>query len=82
MKKMIIIYHNDNFIYRCILKYFLLNIPISQIDMVIDEYGNIHILSYDGILKKQCITKMKSELINNLSSIKVANQNSYQFEEN
>ena len=79
---MIIIYHNDNFIYRCILKYFLLNIPISQIDMVIDEYGNIHILSYDGILKKQCITKMKSELINNLSSIKVANQNSYQFEEN
>lgn len=82
MKKMIIIYHNDNFIYRCILKFFLLNIPISQIDMVIDEYGNIHILSYDGILKKQCITKMKSELINNLSSIKVANQNSYQFEEN
>lgn len=82
MKKMIIIYYNDNFIYRCILKYFLLNIPISQIDMVIDEYGNIHILSYDGILKKQCITKMKSELINNLSSIKVANQNSYQFEEN
>ena len=82
MKKMIIIYHNDNFIYRCIFKYFLLNIPISQIDMVIDEYGNIHILSYDGILKKQCITKMKSELINNLSSIKVANQNSYQFEEN
>ena len=50
--------------------------------MVIDEYGNINILSYDGILKKQCITKMKSELINNLSSIKVANQNSYQFEEN
>lgn len=82
MKKMIIIYHNDNFIYRCIFKYFLLNIPISQIDMVIDEYGNIHILSYDGILKKQCITKIKSELINNLSSIKVANQNSYQFEEN
>lgn len=82
MKKMIIIYHNDNFIYRCIFKYFLLNIPISQIDMVIDEYGNINILSYDGILKKQCITKMKSELINNLSSIKVANQNSYQFEEN
>ena len=79
---MIIIYHNDNFIYRCIFKYFLLNIPISQIDMVIDEYGNINILSYDGILKKQCITKMKSELINNLSSIKVANQNSYQFEEN
>ena len=75
MKKMIIIYHNDNFIYRCIFKYFLLNIPISQIDMVIDEYGNINILSYDGILKKQCITKMKSELINNLSSIKVANQN-------
>ena len=32
--------------------------------------------------KKQCITKMKSELINNLNSIKVANQNSYQFEEN
>lgn len=82
MKKRIIIYHNDDFIYRCIFKYFLLNIPISQIDMVIDEYGNIHILSYDGILKKQCITKMKSELINNLSSIKVANQNSYQFEEN
>ena len=82
MKKMIIIYHNDNFIYRCIFKYFLLNIPISQIDMVIDEYGNINILSYDGILKKQFITKMKSELINNLSSIKVANQNSYKFEEN
>lgn len=82
MKKRIIIYHNDDFIYRCIFKYFLLNIPISQLDMVIDEYGNIHILSYDGILKKQCITKMKSELINNLSSIKVANQNSYQFEEN
>lgn len=82
MKKRIIIYHNDNFIYRCIFKYFLLSIPISQIDMSIDENGNIHILSNNGILKKQCITKMKSELINNLSSIKVANQNSYQFEEN
>ena len=50
--------------------------------MSIDENGNIHILSNNGILKKQCITKMKSELINNLNSIKVANQNSYQFEEN
>lgn len=82
MKKRIIIYHNDDFIYRCIFKYFLLSIPISQIDMSIDENGNIHILSNNGILKKQCITKMKSELINNLNSIKVANQNSYQFEEN
>lgn len=82
MKKRIIIYHNDDFIYRCIFKYFLLSIPISQIDMSIDENGNIHILSNNGILKKQCITKMKSELINNLSSMKVANQNSYQFEEN
>lgn len=82
MKKRIIIYHNDDFIYRCIFKYFLLSIPISQIDMSIDENGNIHILSNNGILKKQCITKMKSELINNLNSMKVANQNSYQFEEN
>lgn len=82
MKKMIIIYHNDDFIYRCIFKYFLLSILISQIDMSIDENGNIHILSNNGILKKQCITKMKSELINNLNSMKVANQNSYQFEEN
>lgn len=81
MKKRIIIYHNDDFIYRCIFKYFLLSIPISQIDMVIDENGNIHILSINGIMKKKYIIQMKSELINNLNLIKVANQNSYKFEE-
>lgn len=76
MNKEMIIYHNSDFIYRCIFKYCIFSLSIFFIDMVIDEYGKIQILSKKGFLNKM---KFNSEIINALKKIRVTKQNDYYF---